>query len=205
MTSIHALEGDKFIHLFRLYSKQANLDRFNFCGYENVIYQGEVYEPIPCEITDYNVSTNGVTQPNLNVFAKQISPLIRQHNHLLNWELGVLRIKKSQLSSNNPLFQKPFDIFTITQKTSEVPNKSVTFKLRPRNNLKGQVGRILSQNCPWVYRGDGCEYQSAAMFTATNERTNDSNLDICALTLTACRLRNNLDNFGGIPTINDYD
>jgi lambda family phage minor tail protein L len=202
--NIYNLAGDKTIHLFKLYSKVANLDKLNFCGYEGVTYQGEQYQAIPCEITGYSVSISGVVQPTLNVFSKVISPLIRQYNHLLGWELAVLRIKKSQLAIVNPLVNKPFDIFTIAQKTSEIPGQSVSFKLKPRTNLKGQVGRPLNATCSWVYRGAGCEYQGSAMYTATNEITNDKELDICALTLTACRRRNNVENFGGIPTINDY-
>lgn len=198
---VYQLATEDYIYLFKLI-KGTNI--YYFCGVEGVIYQGILYDTLPCEITNYNSSVSGVTQPTFTVYSAKISGLIRQFNHLLNWELHVLKLKKSQLSSNNVLTQRPFDIFTITQKTSEVPNKLVSFKLKRRTNLKGTTGRVLTTNCNYVYRGDGCEYQGSAMFTVNNEITQDENLDICALTLTACKLRNNIENFGGVPTINDF-
>jgi lambda family phage minor tail protein L len=202
--NIYELSGDKHIHLFKLSSKNAANETLYFCGFEGVIYQNIPYEAIPCEISGYNSSTSGVISPSITVFGKLISPLIRAYNHLLGWEISVLRIRKAHLNLSNPLAQRPFDIFTVTQKTSEVPGKLVSFKLKPRTNLKGQLGRQLNANCNYVYRSHGCEYQGGAMFTANNEITHNSLEDVCALTLTACKLRNNLENFGGIPTINDF-
>jgi lambda family phage minor tail protein L len=200
----YELDTDAPIYLFKLTGNDVDLDTLYFCGSEGIKYQGISYQAIPCEITGYSASTDGVIQPQFTVFSKIISPLIRQYNHLLKWELAVLRIKRSQLTINNPLVTKPFDIFTIVQKTNEVPGKLATFKLKPRTNLKGKVGRELNNNCTWVYRSDGCGYQGSRMYTSSNQITNNKNLDICALTLTACRLRGNLANFSGIPTINDY-
>lgn len=72
--------------------------------------------------------------------------------------------------------------------------------------------------CPWTYKGVECKYPTSGSgiipstfpeksangyFTANNAETQDARLDVCAKTLTACRLRGNIQNFGGFIGVTD--
>jgi len=72
--------------------------------------------------------------------------------------------------------------------------------------------RFLKNNCPWMYKGDECQYPSDGSGTipGTTKTANGffdiNNLevftveeDVCAHDLTACELRNNQKHFGGFP------
>ena len=74
--------------------------------------------------------------------------------------------------------------------------------------------KYYKNTCPWVYKGEECQYPSAGtgtipgttgstaltangFFTAKNEVTSSSPDDVCAKSFTACKLRNNQLHFGG--------
>lgn len=76
--------------------------------------------------------------------------------------------------------------------------------------------KFYSSSCPFTYKGELCKYpsngsgpivgsvpqiQANGFFTINNASTENLNQDICAKTLTACKLRNNLVNFGGFPSV----
>jgi len=76
--------------------------------------------------------------------------------------------------------------------------------------------KFYSGSCPFTYKGELCKYPSSGsgpivgsvpqiqangFFTISNASTENLNQDICAKTLTACKLRNNLVNFGGFPSV----
>jgi lambda family phage minor tail protein L len=76
--------------------------------------------------------------------------------------------------------------------------------------------KFYSSSCPFTYKGELCKYpvngsgpivgsvpeiQANGFFTISNVSTVNLNQDICAKTLTACKLRNNLVNFGGFPSV----
>jgi phage-related protein len=75
--------------------------------------------------------------------------------------------------------------------------------------------KFYSDSCPFKYKGELCKYpsngldtiissnpsiQANGFFTINNVSTANISEDICAKTLTACKLRNNLVNFGGFPS-----
>lgn len=95
--------------------------------------------------------------------------------------------------------------FNLTERTSQI-NKEL-----PRR-------KFYKNTCPWKYKGVECKYPSSGsgiisntypavsangMFTINNSSTTDSSLDKCSKSITACRLRNNIQNFGGFPGTND--
>lgn len=74
--------------------------------------------------------------------------------------------------------------------------------------------KFYSTTCPFKYKGPQCKYPSAGsgeilgsnpkiqangFFTISNVSTESIEQDICSKTLTACKLRKNLVNFGGFP------
>lgn len=98
---------------------------------------------------------------------------------------------------------------------------SITFNLTERNsNLVDELPnrKFYKNTCPWKYKGVYCKYPSSGsgtiantypevsangMFTVTNVSTSDPALDRCAKTVAACKLRNNIQNFGGFPGTNE--
>lgn len=78
------------------------------------------------------------------------------------------------------------------------------------------IRKFYRNTCPWKYKGVECKYPSSGSgvipysnpektangyFTSNNESTTNSALDRCSKTITACRLRNNLNNWGGFPGV----
>lgn len=78
--------------------------------------------------------------------------------------------------------------------------------------------RFYRNTCPWIYKGVECKYPSSGIgtiansypqatangfFTVNNSSTNDPALDRCAKDIVACRLRNNITNWGGFPGVGD--
>lgn len=74
--------------------------------------------------------------------------------------------------------------------------------------------KFYATTCPFVYKGEQCKYPASGtgnivgsnpavsangFFTYSNATTANLAEDICAKTLTACKLRKNLINFGGFP------
>ena len=208
MASVFDLEDEKSIYLIDLKSPEGiGFDTYCFCGYENVTYNGRAYNYLPyLDVQGLSYSSAGVNaEPQITVPATGLVSLwIRQFNDLTGFEVSIKRIKKRNLASTNPLYTSVPDTFVIDSKTSEIPNELVTFKLVQRATFRNQIpGRILASNCTWKkYRGDGCNY-AGSMFNVNNEQTQNLEEDVCSLTLEACTVRGNNQNFSGVPTIDD--
>ena len=95
--------------------------------------------------------------------------------------------------------------FNLSERTTQI-NKEL-----PRR-------KFYKNTCPWKYKGIECKYPTGGsgfisntypevsangMFTVNNATTSDPALDKCSKSITACRLRNNSQNFGGFPGTND--
>lgn len=211
MTSIFDLADDKSFYLYRLSSPEniTGFDNFYFCGFENITYLGRQYSYIPfVDITGLSTSSTGVNaEPNLIIGDNGLLSIwIRQFNDLKGFEIGVRRMKRTKLTSNNPLYTIPENIYIIAQKTSEIPRESFSFKLKQRASFKSQIpARLLCKTCTWKqYRGAGCEYAGSAMFDVNNVPTSDARQDVCNLSFEACELRGNTQNFSGVPTIDMF-
>ena len=72
--------------------------------------------------------------------------------------------------------------------------------------------RFLKNNCPWLYKGEECQYptdgtglipgttkNANGFFSINNAEVFTVDEDVCAHDLTACELRNNGKHFGGYP------
>jgi len=96
-------------------------------------------------------------------------------------------------------------VFNLSERTTQI-NKEL-----PRR-------KFYKNTCPWKYKGIECKYPTGGsgtiantypavsangMFTINNATTTDPALDSCSKSITACRLRNNIQNFGGFPGTND--
>ena len=69
--------------------------------------------------------------------------------------------------------------------------------------------RQVVEHCPWVYKGNQCQYKPGKMFNLQNVEVTDASQDQCAKNLRACELRfpkgqgigpnDKLLPFGGFP------
>lgn len=108
----------------------------------------------------------------------------------------------------DPTQEFPPDIWYIEQKSAE-DNETVEFTLTSALDFNGvqlPSRQIVNNACSWVrmggYRGPYCNYSGVNKFDINNNPVTDPALDICAGTLTACKLRfgaNNVINFGSFP------
>lgn len=95
--------------------------------------------------------------------------------------------------------------FNLSERTTQINNEL------PRR-------KFYKNTCPWKYKGIECKYptdgsgviantypavSANGMFTVNNISTTNEALDQCSKSITACRLRNNIQNFGGFPGTND--
>lgn len=206
--NLHDEESFYLVDLFN--SRIPELAHISFCGYQNVVYGGIVYNPLPLSITGLNFSTNGAeSSPTLTIGdAKGAIGRILSAYKIEGSAIEIQKVKRRLLDSGatpNYLYRVPPDKFKLVAKLSQTGNQ-ISYKLLNKGSLRTQVpARLLNNTCTWKqYRGPGCEYGGEAMFTVDNIPTNDPNLDICALTKKACKLRNNYDNFSGVPTINNF-
>lgn len=203
------LDNDSF-YIFTLYNNnRPGFDRISFCGVRGVVYGGETFIPLPCEITDLTYTGNSSNEPTLSVADNDgvISRLINNYG-IEGSEVAVQRVKRRQLDDGStPNFNvRPLpEIFKVANLLSKTPEQ-ITYKLKSRISLKQKIpGRSLNNTCIWKrYRGAGCTYQGAAMFTVANQPTTNPDEDICALTKKACDLRGNFQNFSGCPSINQF-
>ena len=98
---------------------------------------------------------------------------------------------------------------------------SVVFNLSERTSTlidELPKRKFYKNTCPWKYKGVYCKYPqngngiisntfpvrlANGMFTVSNATTLDGAQDRCSKTVLACKLRNNLQNFGGFPGTNE--
>ena len=118
------------------------------------------------------------------------------------------------------------DIFKI-DRLSSLSEDLASFSLTSWLTYFRQVvprRRYYKNTCSWVYKGPECQYpadgtstipglawdeasenlaenKANGFFTASNASTNNPQLDQCAKSFTACKLRNNTIHFGGFPAI----
>ena len=123
----------------------------------------------------------------------------------------------NQNSDENAYVENKF----IVTKMNGYDDNTINFNLSNRTtNLLDVLPKrkFYKGICPWTYKGVECKYPASGSgiipstfpeksangyFTANNAQTQDTRLDVCAKTLTACRLRANIQNFGGFIGVTD--
>ncbi|MEM7578254.1 MAG: hypothetical protein AAF316_00120 [Cyanobacteria bacterium P01_A01_bin.80] len=206
--NLHSKEETSF--LFKLIAPETiSFDTFYFCDIpDGANYLGNQYQYLEyLEIKGLNYAIGKSSTPTLSIGDTGLVGLwVSTFNSLLNFEIHIKRINKANLSNQNPVYQTPFDVYKIAQKSNFIPGGVISWKLRRLASLNSKIpGRVLNANCTWkIYRGAGCNYQGDLYFDSNNNPVSDKSQDICALTLEACKLRTNSENFSGIPTIDSF-
>lgn len=182
--------------------------------HRNIIWQGETFEPMALEVSGLEMRSDGKASAptlgmanNINGIQGAVSAYCLQFQDFAGAKLKVIttlakHLDAANFSNGNPSAANDARIqsWYIEQKTSENIS-AVTFELTNPvdfGGLKIPV-RQISNYCSWDYRGEDCQYISAAMFTDKDEPTDNPALDGCNFRSSGCRVRGNEKRFGGYP------
>lgn len=184
-----------------------------------IIWQGQVYSPIPIKSDGLEMRGDGrASMPslaianNLNGVQGAISALCLQFDDFAGAKLSVTNTMAQYLDAANFTHGNPQaaneyrkQLWYVEQKTSENAS-AVTFELSNPVDFEGAriPTREITSFCHWAvhgrYRGSECKYMGAAMFDSEGNPTDDPAKDGCGARLFDCRVRNNERNFGGFPS-----
>lgn len=207
-------------------------DTFNALGEEenglvrrDIIWQGNVYEPLPIKSDGLEVRGDGkASMPTLNISANRedsqgvmqigfIRALCLQYHDLAGARLTVTNTLAQYLDAANFTYGNPQadpneyrkQVWFTEQKTGENA-LSVTFELSNAVDFEGSriPSREITSYCHWAlhgrYRMSECAYLGTARFTEDGTPTDRADLDRCGGRLSDCRIRNNEARFGGFPS-----
>ncbi|SPL69138.1 phage minor tail protein L [Acinetobacter stercoris] len=214
---------DGLVTLFELDASALGAGILRFHGLAqagNIIWQGDVFEPMTLEVDGLEMRTDGrASNPTIRMGNKigeiqgAVSIYCLKFQDLVGSKLKVIKTLSKYLDAENFADGNPtasneseFQLWYIEQKTSENAME-ITFELRNPCEFKNQ--RIpalqITSMCPWAiagYRGERCGYIGTAMFDEKNQPTDDPAQDRCPGYLKSCRLRKNESRFGGQPASN---
>ena len=181
-----------------------------------IVWQGQTYQPLPIDASGFDITTKGaLPHPIFRVANIDgiFSGLVQSYAGLIGCKVIRKRTFARFLDAANfpsgnaeadPNQYLPDELWYVNRKASE--NKFVIeWELASPFDVQGVrlPGRQIIQNyCPWKYRGAECGYTGPA-YTLSDVATTDPTQDVCAKTLTACRVRfsgtNEIVPFGGFP------
>lgn len=175
-------------------------------GPKPVVFDGEVYDFWPFQLTGLALSTDQAAEPSLSVsnLDGHISALCLQFKDMVNAKVSIIDTYTVYLDAVNfPDHVNPtadptmftLQTFWLDTKTSE-DDEVVTWGLSSPADLQGLVipTRQITSLCEWALRGqyrsgDGCTYNGTAYFDAKGNPVADPALDVCGGCLSDCRKR----------------
>lgn len=212
------LEVDGLISLFELDASQFGIGFLRFHGLTaqrngeewrpNIIWQGQVYEPISIEAKGMEMRSDGKASAptltianNINGIQGAISAYCLQYSDFAGAKLKVITtlakyLDAANFSDGNPTAsnESKEQHWYIEQKISENPVQ-VVFELSNPIDFEGlriparQITSLCDEACKGRYRGEVCGYIGTKMFTDKDEPTDDPANDRCSGRLKSCRLR----------------
>ena len=212
---------DGLITLFELDARALGAGILRFHGHqqsENIIWQGEAFEPMALEVSGLEMRSDGKASAptfamanNIGGIQGAVSAYCLQFGDFAGAKLKVITTLAKYLDAENfssgnatASNEAKEQLWYIEQKTSENA-QAVSFELSNPIDFEGLKipVRQISNYCHWCavgdYRGEECGYTGIAMFTDKNEQTDNPALDRCSGRLSSCRIRNNENRFGGLP------
>jgi lambda family phage minor tail protein L len=180
----------------------------------DVIWQGQTYVRYPVHATGFELKSEGtLPRPHIAVanVTGIISAMCRQYSDLVGVPVSRKRtlaryLDAANYPNGNPLANPdaafPDDVFYVNQKVRESLDV-VEFELATAFDVEGvQLPRrqVITNSCPWRYRGDGCGYAGGPVADANDNPTADPALDACGKRLKSCGMRfATWMPFGGFP------
>jgi lambda family phage minor tail protein L len=185
----------------------------------DVIWQGYVYTRYPVQATGFEFKSTG-TLPRPHFTAANITGVVSAMCREFSDLVGVPVTRKRTLAryldaanypNGNPLANPddhfPDDVFFVNQKVRETADV-VEFELAVAFDVEGvQLPRrqVITNSCPWKYRGDGCGYAGGPVADINDAPTADPALDNCGKRLASCRMRFiTWMPYGGFPGVSQY-
>jgi lambda family phage minor tail protein L len=186
----------------------------------DVVWQGVTYQRFPVQASGFEYKGQGtLPRPKFLVsnVTGTISALCKAYGDMVGAKVTRKRTLLQYLDAVNFANGNPTadaneyfadDIFFINQKTTETKTV-VEFELAVAFDVEGvQLPRrqVITNSCPWRYRGDGCGYAGGPCADVNDNPTNDPNKDVCGKRLASCKLRfpNLALPFGGFPGAGQY-
>ncbi len=175
-------------------------------GPKPIIWDGEVYEFWPFQMSGLELSTDQAAEPDLSVsnLDGHITALCLQFRDMVNARVSIIDTYAVYLDAVNfPGGDNPsadptaykLQTFWLDTKTAE-HDETVAWAMSSPADLQGQVipTRQITSLCEWAMRGqyrsgDGCTYNGTAYFDAKGNPVSDPALDGCGGCLSDCRKR----------------
>jgi lambda family phage minor tail protein L len=193
----------KFLDYWPEYSLIKNISNNTANLYSTSVYR--VGDPVTGEFT-----SNTATITNI------IGNTIYLSNNSLNGLTANSKLLITNPDADSSAFVKHTFVLSSLEELDEITAKFSLSSWLQYFKQSIPKRKFYSSSCPFKYKGELCKYpsnglgpivgsvpqvQSNGFFTIGNVSTQNLNQDICAKTLTACKLRNNLINFGGFPSV----
>lgn len=173
----------------------------------DVVWAGNTYQRFPIEADGFEYGGQGqLPRPKVrvsNVFGTITAVLATLPSGLERAKVTRIRTLARYLDAANfpgsvnpfgtpdPSAEFPREIYYIDRKTTE--NRDVIeFELAASFDLQGVRApkrQCVANICPWVYRSAECGYTEPNYYTAADEPTASSALDVCGKRLSSCELR----------------
>jgi lambda family phage minor tail protein L len=182
-------------------------------------FAGNEYSPVPITLEGCEITTRGFPSPSLTMGSQLYAVIAASLNlqDLIGAKVYRVRTFAHYLDDGDtpdPSQTLPIDIFVVRRRAS-LDFERITWELRVAADIENaQIPRrrATANYCParyrwwnpavntFVYEGE-CDYTGPNMFDDKNNPTSDPLKDICAKSLTACKLRfgNNPLSFWGFP------
>lgn len=212
LQDVQKLDGDATIFLYQLsnFSVDNPNQTFRFSNMAGVSFNGPYYA-IACThnaVEISNVGSQARLELTLSDAASVVTSLIDGNTDGLEGaKLRIIQTRRRFLDDGETPSTSAIILsctLVVSRIVSFIPGDRISIECSNPIDYSGELGvpaRLCSRQCAWRYRGAYCQYTGRQMFTLSNEPTLNSNDDQCNKSLEACRIRGNVRNYGGFPTL----
>ena len=182
---ISSLEGSAIIELFELDTAKYGGQIYRFHAGKvvqgDIIFGGKIYAPYPLEVEDFEIKGDGtlprpkMTLANVDGF---VSEIISGKDDFVGLAIKRIRTFLKYLDEDN--FIDNTNPFGSPDETAKFPDEkyfinkkitedkhSVQFELASElelDTIKLPARTVYANYCPWIYRGNGCNYGNKGVF-----------------------------------------
>jgi lambda family phage minor tail protein L len=167
-----------------------------------VIWQGNEYTPFPIIGTGFERNASGqLPRPHLRLsnYEGLIGQLMAENDDCLGAQVTRARTLVKYLDAvnfkagnptANPAVQMPPEVWYMARRVNE-DYEFIEVELAAAWDAMGTKlprRQVMASVCPWLYRGHECAYAGPG-YDVNGAPTSDPSRDVCAKTLSACKLR----------------
>ncbi len=212
LQDVQKLDGDATIFLYELsnFSLENPNETFRFSNMAGVSFNGPYYA-IACthnSVEISNVGSQARLELTLSDAGSVVTSLIDGNTDGLEGaKLRIIQTRRRFLDNGETPSTSAIILscsLVVSRIVSFIPGDRITVECSNPIDYSGELGvpaRLCSRQCAWRYRSTECGYVGKQMFDLANNQVLDSNLDQCNKSLSACRIRDNIRNYGGFPTL----